>query len=409
MKRKRPREIHIFRRSYMRHAVPVIVWLGAVATVGWLFQERSESIQIVGIAQSEVHQVASDCTARITDIQVELFQPVKAGQTLAVLNTVPASEWAVAAELQAKVATSAAEIEQLMASLIPTQERMLTDAADLQIGLAGNRRRFAVDVESARLHVLRLQAAMASEQITLNGLALELQAAERLVEEKAISPFELERVRIQHDSTAKTIQEYEQQLQQARADQVETERRYEEFLKQELPLQSIDEALEAIHKAVKVRQEVMKGLQAQIAALQARTAVELKSPIDGVIIPISGRANEVLLKRPGEETIRRPGEVISAGEPILAVAQTEPTEILAYASEKQIGRLEKDMAVELVKIRHPAQIARSRVVSVGPTIELMPQRLWRSANMPQWGRPLVVEIPPGLMLVPGELVGIRGL
>ncbi|MGE5293368.1 MAG: HlyD family efflux transporter periplasmic adaptor subunit, partial [Solirubrobacterales bacterium] len=151
------------------------------------------------------------------------------------------------------------------------------------------------------------------------------------------------------------------------------------------------------------------GLQTQIEAFKSRTAVELKSPIDGVIIPISGKANEALLKRQGEETIRRAGEVVAAGDPILAVAQTEPTEIIAYASEQQVGLLEQDMTVELVKMRYPAQIARSRILSIGPTIEPLPQRLWRSPTVPQWGRPVVIEIPRGLAVIPGELIGIRGL
>ncbi|HNU31641.1 MAG TPA: HlyD family efflux transporter periplasmic adaptor subunit, partial [Sedimentisphaerales bacterium] len=103
------------------------------------------------------------------------------------------------------------------------------------------------------------------------------------------------------------------------------------------------------------------------------------------------------------------GEVVSAGDPILAVAQTQPTEIVAYANEQQVGYLKDDMTVELVKMRYPAQIAQSNVRSIGPTIELLPQRLWRSPTIPQWGRPVVIAVPPGLDLVPGELVGVRGL
>jgi len=67
------------------------------------------------------------------------------------------------------------------------------------------------------------------------------------------------------------------------------------------------------------------------------------------------------------------------------------------------------MAVELIKDREPAQKAKSRVTHVGPLVELMPQRLWLNPNIPRWGRPIVIEIPDGFELVPGELVGIRGL
>lgn len=409
MKENRPKKSIMVKRSYLRHMVPMTVWLGAVMAVGWLFHQRSESFQVVGIAQSEVRQVASDCTARIIDIPVTLFQPVKAGQTLAVLNTVPASESTTEANLRTQVATAAAEIERLMASLIPAQEELLANTADLQISHADNVRRFAIDAESARLHVLEIQAAIASEQIVLNGLEIDFRTTEKLVEEKVVVPLELEKIKVQRDSTIKKIDEYEQELQQAREDQAEAERRRDEFARQQVPQPSVDDALEAIRKEARVQEELMKGLQEQILAFKARTAVEIKSPIDGVVIPISGKANETLLKRPGEETIRRAGEVVSAGDPILAIAQTEPTEIVAYANEQQVGLMEQDMNVELVKMRYPAQIAQSRVLSIGPTIELLPQRLWRSPTIPQWGRPVVIEIPRGLAVIPGELVGVRGL
>ncbi|MBP7050685.1 MAG: hypothetical protein KBE65_06700 [Phycisphaerae bacterium] len=409
MEEKRPPSRVAVKRSYVRHLTPMVVWLGTVMVVGWLFYQRSESFQMVGIAQSEVRQVASDCTARIVDIQVDLFEPVTAGQVLAVLNTVPASELTTEAELGAQVATAAAEIERLMASLIPTQDQLLVEKADLQISHADNQRRFVVDAEAARLHVLQIQTEIASEEILLNGLAVDLQATEKLVEQEVVVPFELEKLQIQYDSTAKKIKEYQVELGQAQADQAEAERRRDEFAQQQLPQQSIDDALEAIRKEARVQEELMKGLRAQIAAFKARSAVEVKSPIDGVVIPISGQANEVLLKRQGEETIRRAGEVVSAGDPILAVAQTQPTEIVAYANEQQVGYLEDDMTVELVKMRYPAQIAQSNVLSIGPTIELLPQRLWRSPTIPQWGRPVMIAVPPGLDLVPGELVGVRGL
>jgi hypothetical protein len=67
------------------------------------------------------------------------------------------------------------------------------------------------------------------------------------------------------------------------------------------------------------------------------------------------------------------------------------------------------MEVELVKTSLPPQVAASKIVDIGPTVELIPQRLWRNPNVPQWGLPVLVEIPPGLKLVPGEVVGIRGL
>ena len=66
------------------------------------------------------------------------------------------------------------------------------------------------------------------------------------------------------------------------------------------------------------------------------------------------------------------------------------------------------MNVELVKKSEPVKTVKSQVAYVGPAVELVPQRLWRNQTIPQWGRPILIRVPPGLQLIPGELVGVRG-
>ncbi len=389
--------------------IPAVVWLSAVASVALLFRQRAQRFEVVGIARGEVRQIATSSTGRIKDIPVELFQPVKAGQTLAVVNTVLDNEQMIETELTAQFNTAAAEAERLMALLIPTQEQLQMDAANLQINREDNYRRFIVDAERARVRILELQVQIASDRVTLDELAMEVKVREKLLEDDAIVPYELERAKGQHQSLARKIEENERLLAQTKADLEEAERRRDEFAEQEVPKQSVPEALEAIRKEIKVQEQLMKGLSEQLAALRSRRAVELKSPIDGIVIPIHAEDNEVLHQRPGEQVLRRTGEVVAAGDPILAVSQQQPTEIVAYVNEQQLGFVREQMAVELVKTRVPAQIAQAYVLSIGPTIELMPQRLWRNPTIPQWGRPVLIDVPPGLSLVPGEVVGIRGL
>jgi multidrug resistance efflux pump len=399
---------HAFKRSYLRHLVPATVWLATVAIVVWLFYQRSQQFEIVGIARGEVRQIAASSTARITNIAARLFEPVKAGQTLAVVDTVLDNDQALEAELETRLATTAAEIERLIALMIPTQEQLLADVANRQINREDNYRRFVVDAETHRFRILELQAEITSARSNLDYLAWQVNVSRNLLEEDAIVPSELKLLQTQYDSAATEIEQNEQLLKQTEAALQQAEQRRDEFAKRELPNQSGDAAIEPIRRQIKVQGELMKGLLEQRAALRSRHAVELKSPIDGVIIPIHAQNNDVLHQRPGEQVVRRTGEVVAASDPILAVSQQEPTEIVAYVSEQQLGLLEKQAAVEVIKTRTPAQIARSEILCIGPTIELIPQRLWRNPNVPQWGRPVLINIPPGLSLVSGEVVGIRG-
>jgi len=85
---------HILKRSYLRHAIPVTVWLITVGVVVWLFYQRAQRFETVGIARGQVRQVAATCTGRILKIpeDVALFRPVKKDQTLVVMDTVAENE-----------------------------------------------------------------------------------------------------------------------------------------------------------------------------------------------------------------------------------------------------------------------------------------------------------------------------
>ncbi len=346
---------------------------------------------------------------RIEKINVELFQSVKAGDVVAVLDTVTESEQGDEAKLKAQFAVAAAEAERLSAELIPTQEKLRADAANVQMSLRDNWRRFEMDVDSARLRILDLQATLASQRVTLEDLALQVKKSKDLLKEEAIVPFELERIQVHYDSVQKNVQENEQLLVQAQAVLKQAQQRRDEFAAHELPQPSEDAALEAIRKRINVQEAAMKGLLEQLDAWKGRHEVKLTSPISGRVISIHGQRNDTILQRPGEEVLRRRGEVVNVGDPILVVAEAEPNEVVAYVNEQQLGSVQKQMPVELRRTRTPPQIAASQVFEVGATIELMPQRLWRNPTIPQWGLPVLIRIPPRLALVPGEVVEIRGL
>jgi multidrug resistance efflux pump len=400
---------HRVKRFYLRHAVPVAVWLLTVGLVVWLFYQRSARFETVGIARGQVRQVAASSIGRIKEISVQLFAPVKAGQKVAVVDTVTDNELVEEARLRAQLVAAGAEAERLCAELIPTQEKLRADAANMQMNQKDNWRRFEMDVDSAWLRILGLQATVALERVTLDELAVQVKISQKLLQEEVIVPFEFEKVKVRYDGVAKQVQENERLLEQARVVLRQAEQRRDEFAAHELPAQSEDAALEALRKQIAVQEEVVKGLLEQLSAWKSRRDVKLTSPIDGRIIPIHGQRNDALLQRSGEEVIRQVGEVVRAGDPILVVAEEKPSEVVAYVNEQQLGYVKEQMQVELVKTRTPPQIAQSTIVMVGPTIELMPQRLWRNPTIPQWGMPVLIAIPAGLKLVPGEVVGIRGL
>jgi multidrug resistance efflux pump len=391
------------------HLLPILVWLAAVACVIGLFTRRAQRFEVIGMARGQVRQIAATCTGKLTDVRVNLFEHVDAGQTLAVIDTVLDNERVVEAELKSQVDATIAQIEHLTAQLVPTQEALMAEKADREINLASEMRRFLIDADQTRLQILTLKAQIASDRVLLADLAAEVKITEELLKEEAVAAYELQKAKVQHDSLAKKVEENQHMLEQAERDLESAKQRLDEFSRRQLTHPSVDSALEVIQKEIAVQEKLMDGFLKQLEALDSRRAVELKAPFDGVVIPIQGQANQTILRRPGEDVIRRAGEVVRAGDTILAVAELKPGEIVAYVSESQLGLVREKTPVEIVKNRPPEQKARCEVTYIGPTMELMPEQLWRNPAVPQWGRPIVIEIPEGMELVAGEMVGIRTL
>lgn len=346
------------------------MWLSALICVVILFSHRLQRFEVLGIAQPQVHEVAATSTGRIRNITVQLFEEVKQGQIVAVFDD---------DYLQAELATAKAQIQQLMAELASTQDSRETNRITRD-------RQFSLDVESGKLKVLELRTSLETDRIVLEDLGLDIEILQRGVRKRIVEQYELSKVEVQYNTLAKKIEENENLLEQAEYNLIEAELRQREFALHQPSSPSIDIALEPIRWSIKVQEEIIDEL------LVKHEELVLKSPFKGTISHIHHNL----------------GEAVTAGEPILVIAEATPREIIVYASEVEVGRFQEGTHVKIIKSRHPAQIASSQVVSIGPAVELMPERLWQNPNIPCWGRPILIKIPPGLELLPGELVGIKG-
>jgi len=390
-------------RMLRGHLAPLLVWIAAAACVVVLFQHRTRRYEIVGVARGRVAQVAANCNGRLIEVRVGLYDKVTAGQTVAVVDTMLDSERQPEV-LRAQIATVKAEIDRLTAEVAATQETLLTEKTERDNAHVEAKRRFDLDVESARLAILNTQATLAADRVTLKDLESDVRILDDLVRKDAIGPYELEKARAAYESLAAKIAENERLLEQARADlQVNLERQ-KQYAQVEIRHPDVDRVLDAIRKEIAVQERLME----EYTAVANRTPVEIKAPFDGVVVGVHGRSNERVLDRPGENLISTVGEAVTAGRPIMAIASEQPTEVIAFFHQNAISRARENTTVELVKQRIPAQIAKGRITAVGPAIELMPEQLWRNSTIPQWGCPVVIAIPSGMNLITGETVGIRG-
>ncbi len=378
------------------HLLPFVVWVGAIACVVVLFSHRSRRYEVLGIAQGPIHQLAATCDGRLKDIGVELFDEVKQGQVLAVIDGVLDNE-RPRPELDAELAVLKAQMAQLAAESKVARATYMAQVNNRVSDWTAARRPFATNVSDGRLRVLELTAAVETDRLALRQLDLDIKrfVTEGRVDANDVAIYDLQKMRAQKSAVEQRMASNGSLLEQANADMALAIEREKAFAQGEPDAAGADQAAEdALNKQTEVLARQMDEVLVRLDSLTRRESVELRAPFDGVVSLVQHTA----------------GEAVLAGEAILTIAKKEPDNIVAYATEKQVSRVRENMVVQLIDRNSiPNLMVDSQVAYVGPTVEQMPARLWRNPNMPQWGRPVLVKIPPGLTLVPGAVVGIRGI
>lgn len=143
------------------------------------------------------------------------------------------------------------------------------------------------------------------------------------------------------------------------------------------------------------------GHVARIRELEGRLLeLDIKAPISGTIVQV----------------VRMPGQAVQAGQPIMVLASDKGDYIVSYIRQYQPVKPIPGTPVE-VRVRSTLASIHSKVISVGPQMEMVPETQRKDARVPEWGLPVHVEIPrkeradgdgyeQAIPLRPGELVDL---
>jgi multidrug resistance efflux pump len=140
-----------------------------------------------------------------------------------------------------------------------------------------------------------------------------------------------------------------------------------------------------------------KSVQAMIDAKQQDLAdADVKLESLQIRSPISGTVTHVHV---------RPGQSTQAGTPILEISADRSVAIVAYLrQDQQLINPTKGMPVQVYLNRRPVQTVVGQVETVGGQVESVPNRQLRDQKVPEWGLPVRVAVPEGVVLRPGEIV-----
>jgi multidrug efflux pump subunit AcrA (membrane-fusion protein) len=372
-------------RLFLR-VLPVFVWLAAVAGVVGMFQHRAGQFEIVGIADAEVHDVGTNIRARLISVQVQLFSKVNKGDPVAVVNTLADDE-----RIEAQKAVIKAEINHLDAQLKEMRKHYEALVFNQESEWWAERRAFTADVVAATARVVDTNAIVENDQATLKELQQEIDIFR--IENGAnfaadVSLYnKMKTMKRNHDRLAEKIERdkgllatYKEELEKAKI----REKKYVTYR----PYAGTDP-----NESQRVIFLAKEALERQLDELEERQReIVLTAPCDGFVSSIDSQIGEV---------------VILPDFPVLSITEEKPSSIIAYVNENLAGHFTASKEVEIVKGSEPKQIGKSEITYIGPRVEQLPTRLWRNPAVPQWGRLMQIEIPLGMKLIPGELVGIR--
>jgi len=391
------RRVHKLRSGKITsHIMPVVIWLAVLACTIALFKYKTKRFETVGIVFGEERRIAATVAGRIKTVNFNLYDKVEPGDVVVVVDTV-LDRKSREMEINAERDVILAQIRQLQAQLEANRNQMESEQAERKDDLNQTARRYYLDIDDSKLRVAELKAQIEPEKIRLKELELDIKMKELAANSSTLTPqekiqisYEKERFKTELDSLVKEIEENQKLLLQALDNQKLAEQRLEEFISDanQVINPSIAIALKPIEEEINVQYKAIEQLSVQSPEL------EIRSPFKGIVSDIR----------------RSVGEAIVEQEEILTIVEYEPAYIVAYVSEDQLGQVKENMKVEIYKKSDPPKIASAHIKQFGPVLELIPDRLWPNPNLPQWGRPVTITIPDGMQdLLPGELVGIRGM
>jgi multidrug resistance efflux pump len=412
-------------RQMRYQLIPVLVFLCGIYSVLVLWGKHVERPNGIGAVKAVRIDIISPVDGILVELperngkgQLDMFDSVSAGEVICKFDDTM---------VNATIKTINAEIKQLQLQLTATDAEMKlqfadrrSDKSDRRQDLLDDARRIAVDLEGMKLDVADRTIELESNRIALKRRAETLAIVKKLVEQKLDTPYKLSDTQLQHDVLEREIVEQEKALIEAKALSVQAQARMDKFAKMVREEDALREAQGASEfHAASIQKEIdifLKPIEAAVAIQNARLeeallqlkALEIRVPSSLVLKPQTtadvgaqhGRIVEVYF---------RPGQAVRAGDVIMRIANPDSTYIVSYVRQSSAVELKVDVPVGVqprtVAFRG-AKPQNAKINGVGPQIEAVPTRQLRDPRVPEWGRPVKISVPEGMILTPGELVDI---
>jgi multidrug resistance efflux pump len=335
-------------RQFRVNVLPHVTFFIVLLAVIWLWGRNLANPLLTGQAEGLESDVASPRAGRISQLKVVLYQDVKAGDLIAVVDA-----------LDPLILSNTVNL---------AQAEMNAIRAD-----GGFRPTDQVRYAQLEFDWLNLRAELASLKVEVTLAELEQQRAAKLLADKLISQGEYDIANAVYESKRSAFNE-----------------------KQEV-VTDMGKQLTKLSPASSAESKYISAALA-LAEAEFHVAEAQLAPVK-LLAPISGRVRTLS---------KLAGATVSTGDPIVTISSQDVDHIVGFLSQPL--RLEPKVGERVtVRSRSTQRVEGTAIIThVGPRVELFdsPLRVRGMGSSQQRGLPIIISVPPNLNLLPGELVDL---
>lgn len=333
-------------REFRIQVLPFAVFILILCAIVYLWRSYVRPSGMVGFAETNMVNVTSLSDGMLTDLFVERWQTVTAGQEIAVVvNTDPEL-------IKAQLTVARTELDLMRARLRADVDRIAQGYQQIKI----DKMREEVDREIAAINLINASS---------NFVRIS-----ELFQSKNASAADYDAAKAQKDALV-----------------VEVRERTRFIAELETSLAIATNGVSIVGNDLVNAAIDAKGVEIDLM-LKPTT---LKAPIGGMI----------------SHVFHVKGERILRGMPIVAISDPETKRIIGYLRQPVIDVPSTNDLVEITTSSQPRRFGQGKVLNVGAQLEPINSALLSvDTRRMEVGLPILISVPTGLRLLPGEYVSL---
>jgi multidrug resistance efflux pump len=333
-------------REFRIQVIPFVVFIGILVAIVYLWKNYVQPVGVIGAVDTNTVNVTSLQDGMLSELLVERFQSVTAGQDIAVVvNTDPEL-------IKLQIATVQAEMEVMRRRLMVDEDRTVQS------------------FEQMRQELQLQRLLQATERARFFQISNDFVRAKQLLADKSISEANFDAAKAQLDVATAALKERDSLI-------AERDKRLVD-LQPKLRGNEVQPTDAAVLAKAKELEMMLKP-------------VRLKAPISGMISMVHHLKGERILR----------------GSPIVSISDPESRRIVGYIRQPVLEIPTTNDFVRIVTRTQPRKEGRAPILRVGSQLEpINPALLSVDTKRMEVGLPILVGVPDGLRLVPGEYVSL---